>query len=171
MNPAASTGRVKLHRARLRQRKSQPERGFLEMVVKWVDLMRKRGLADAATGRIGILAAELMALSDAQPKEQSGWEKFAVERGLVRAIVSTPNTLRRRMAIDAMQQAADELSKDMAREAGSELNQADLRAGLAAAKVLVRDRPILDMHMITDWLARDLMGGPDGYLAPPELRL
>lgn len=165
-----STPRVKLHFARLKRKKSQPERAFLEKVVRWVDRQREKGIADAGTGKIGIYAAELLALEDAQPKDRSGWEAFAMSRGLFRAIVATPNTLRRRMAIDAMQAADDLLTVDMAREEGSALDVADLRAGLAAAKVLVKDQPVLDMTVIEEWLAHDLLGG-EVSLAPPELRI
>lgn len=144
---------------------STPERKFLQTVMEWVRQMREAGMADGATLRLGVLAAEITEKSENLPPEEAAWQAFAEEHGITSAIKREAPTLVRAAAQNSMDQAMAVMKAKTARNP-------DVASGLHGASIMVRHRAKLDMDEVGHWIARDLSGLPlGGSLAPIDQRV
>ena len=135
-----------------------PESDYLRAVIAWATAQREAGTADAATGRVAIMAAEQLAAIEATASPQ-GSTALALSSLLGIPLKGTDASLTRQTAAAALQAAAVELAEGRA-------TPANIRGGLHAARTLGRHAPAPDVRAVSARMAMILsgasVGGPPG---------
>jgi len=139
-----------------------PETDYLRAVVKWASDQRESGAADAGTGRVAIMAAELLTeiQSMASPK---GSTAMALS-----ALLGIPlkgkgeSDLTRRTAVESLSAATADL-------ASGHVTNASIRGGLHAARVLSRRKSVPDERAVNARMAWILSGASTGGHPPDSV--